>query len=187
MVEAIRTFAEWDWRRRTVFTLAELRKIFAQETEKSLSEGLRRLVHEKVLTRAGAGVYVYELSSRFRPHLLEDIACAIRNGEYNYISLECALSEWGAITQVPQCYLTVMTTGRKGSFTSRWGTVEFTHTERPASDIIANTLVRDRPLRIATGPAAMRDLRRVGRNLHLVDMEDYEEVLEHHRKVGLPV
>ena len=63
-----------------------------------------------------------------------------------------------------------MTSGRKGIYHTPYGTIEFTHTKRSSVDIIANTLKLDnRPLRIAKKSAAWRDLKRVGRNVDLVD------------------
>ena len=176
-VDAIRILAEWDRRGRIVFTLSDLRKMFPHRSDKTLSESLRRLVRDGLLERAANGVFVNPLSSRSRLHLLETVACAIRRGEYNYLSLECALSEWGVISQVPMARLTVMTTGRKGTFDTPYGTIEFTHTRRSATSILANTVRRDRPLRLATALAALRDLRRVGRNLHLVGPEEVRDHL----------
>ncbi len=176
-VEAIKTLAEWDRYGWKVFTLSDMRKLFPHESEKTLSESLRRLVRQGLLERVANGVFVNPLSSRSRVGLLERIACAIRRGEYNYISLECALSEWGVISQIPQSYLTIVTTGRKGEFNTPYGVIEFTHTQQSAAKILKNTVQRERPLRIATAPAALRDLRRVGRNLHLVD---FEEMLEYY-------
>ncbi|AGA32461.1 hypothetical protein TVNIR_0768 [Thioalkalivibrio nitratireducens DSM 14787] len=46
---------------------------------------------------------------------------------------------------------------------------EFTHTKRSPADILENTRLVGRPLRMATPQAAWRDLKRVGRNTHLVD------------------
>ena len=176
-VEAIKTLAEWDRRGRTVFTLSDLRKLFPHRSDKTLSESLRRLVHDGLLERAANGIFVNPLSSRSRAELLETLACAIRRGEYNYLSLECALSEWSVISQVPQAYLTVMTTGRKGVFDTPYGTIEFTHTQRSAANIVSNVIQRNRPLRLATALTALRDLRRVGRNLHLVDLDEMQEYL----------
>ena len=45
-------------------------------------------------------------------------------------------------------------------------------------NILASTLVMEgRPLRIARVETALRDLKRVGRNLHMVDMEAYRDIL----------
>ncbi|MXW47636.1 MAG: hypothetical protein F4239_08360 [Gammaproteobacteria bacterium] len=174
-VEAVKILAEWDQYGWNVFTLSDMRKLFPHQSEKTLSESLRRLVQKGLLQRVVNGVFVNPLSSRSRIGMFERIACAIRRGEYNYISLECALSEWGVISQIPQAYLTIVTTGRKGVFNTPYGVIEFTHTQRSALDILKNTIQRERPLRIATAQAALRDLRRVGRNLHLVDFEEMQQ------------
>ncbi|NQY65948.1 MAG: hypothetical protein HRT38_20145 [Alteromonadaceae bacterium] len=43
---------------------------------------------------------------------------------------------------------------------------------------IANTLWQDgRPIRIATPELALSDLKRVKRNLHMVDLDIYKEVI----------
>ena len=174
-VEAVKTLAEWDQNGWNVFTLSDMRKLFPHQSEKTLSESLRRLVQKGLLERVVNGVFVNPLSSRNRIGMFERIACAIRRGEYNYISLECALSEWGVISQIPQAYLTIVTTGRKGVFNTPYGVIEFTHTQRSAMEILNNTVQRERPLRIATAQAALRDLRRVRRNLHLVDFEEMQQ------------
>ena len=88
-------------------------------------------------------------------HTLENVAKAMRRGEYNYVSLESALSEYGVISQIPM-RLTVMTTGRKGEVNTPFGTIEFTHTSRPIHDILDDIHDIGRPLRLAgkhKGPA----------------------------------
>ena len=174
-VEAVKILAKWDQYGWNVFTLSDMHKLFPNQSEKTLSESLRRLVQKGLLERVANGVFVIPLSSRSRIGMFERIACAIRRGEYNYISLECALSEWGVISQVPQAYLTIITTGRKGVFNTPYGVIEFTHTRKPVLEILKNTIQGDRPLRIATAQVALQDLRRVGRNLHLVDFEEMQQ------------
>ena len=179
IVAAIRTLTDWDRRGRAVFTFQDMRMMFPDESAKTLSESLGRLVRAGLLERVGKGLYFNPLSQRGHGRLLEEIAAAMRGGEYNYTSLECALSEWGVISQIPMQYLTVMTTGRKGTFRTPYGTIEFTHTKRSVADILRNTIIMDPPrLRLATAPAAYRDLKRVGRNLHLVDIEELQEYLD---------
>lgn len=165
---AIKTLSEWARAGRLVFTLGDLAKLFPDDRRKTLLAALRRLVHDGVLGRACRGVYVYLLAGG-EPYLVEQIAVALRRGYYSYISLESALSEYGAISQIPVDRLTIMTTGRKGVYRTSWGTVEFTHTKRSPADILDNARDVGRPLRMATPQAAWRDLKRVGRNTHLVD------------------
>ena len=161
-IEAVKTLAEWDRHGWSVFTLSDLRKLFPHRSDKTLSESLRRMVRQGVLERVANGVFVNPLSGCSRAGLFERIACAIRCGEYNYVSLESALSEWGVISQVPQAYLTVMTTGRKGTFRTPYGVIEFTHTKRFPADIARNTIERGSPVADCHGaggaarPAACR-------------------------------
>ncbi|MDR0782461.1 MAG: hypothetical protein LBE83_01710 [Propionibacteriaceae bacterium] len=83
---------------------------------------------------------------------------------------ESALSQWGRISQVPIDRLTLATTGRKGVFRTRFGVIEFTHTEAGAAEISANTVERpDHAIPIATESYALSGLRRVHRNIDLVD------------------
>lgn len=167
--DALKKFTEWDKQGRYVFTLADLSKIFAEDNPKTLKAGLNRRVKEGVLTRPVRGVYLFNYAHSRDGHTIEHIARALRRGEYNYISLESALSEYGVISQIPIDRITVMTTGRKGTYHTPFGTVEFTHTKRSQQDILAGIVQADRPLRIATPECALRDLKRVGRNIHLVN------------------
>ena len=50
-----------------------------------------------------------------------------------------------------------------------FGTIEFTHTSRKVADVLDSVKDIGRPLRFAKLQAAWRDLKRVGRNVHLVD------------------
>ncbi|MFZ3429212.1 DUF6088 family protein [Vibrio harveyi] len=134
-----------------------------------MNETLKRLVKNQILERVARGIYLYTLSrDRFSSNTLEIIAKTLRRGEYSYISLESALSEYGVISQIPVDRLTVMTTGRKGEYKTRYGVIEFTHTKKSVPDIVDSIRSVGRPLRIATEETAIRDLKRVGRNVHLI-------------------
>ena len=174
-VTAVQRLSALDRQGRHVFARADLAKVFHEDRERTLQAGLDRLVRQGILFRVARGAYVYALSSNMGAETLEKIVQTLRRGEYNYVSLESALSEYGIISQVPLDRLTVMTTGRKGEYKTPFGTIEFTHTRRRASDILDNTRVVDRPLRMASPAAACRDLRRVGRNTHLIDEEVVRE------------
>ena len=186
-VDAIKTLCELDRDGRAVFSVAELRTIFPERSSHTFTEGLRRLVAKGILKRAAHGVYVNTLSQGPRSRRNEEVAIRLRTGEYSYVSLESALSEFGAISQIPVGRTTIMTTGRSGEIHSIYGTLDFTHTARTVQDILASTLaIEGRPLRFARLETALRDLRRVGRNLDLVDMEVYREILEEQAKAGGP-
>jgi len=167
--KALKVFSEWDGKGRYVFTRGDMAKLFPEDSKRALQEGLNRLVKSGILERVGRGVYVYNFAHSKDSYVIEHIAKAMRRGAYNYVSLESALSEYGAISQVPIDRLTVMTTGRKGEYQTPYGTIEFTHTKRRLRDLLAGIRDVGRPLRMATLVAAWRDLKRVGRNTHLVD------------------
>lgn len=175
--EALEKLTEYDKRGRCIFTISDMAKIFHADSERALRAGIKRLQDNGILTRIANGIFLYSLSHSKGSHTLEQIAKTIRRGEYNYVSLESALSEFGGISQIPIDRLTVMTTGRSGEFKTPLGTIEFTHTKRDPVDIIENTIWVDRPLRLATKQTAYRDLKRVGRNTHLVNKEElYDEL-----------
>ena len=169
---AIQRLNELDHKGRYVFHHRDLAKVFFEDSERAFNAGLNRLVKHRIIERVARGVYVYELSkNKNSSRTIELIAKTLRRGEYNYVSLESALSERGIISQILIDRLTIMTTGRKGEYKTKYGVIEFTHTKRPVSDILDNVINTDRPLRIATALAAFRDLKRVGRNVGMVDQE----------------
>ncbi|MFD0914787.1 type IV toxin-antitoxin system AbiEi family antitoxin [Pseudahrensia aquimaris] len=161
---------------KSVFTKSDLRGMFP-ENEATLSASLRRMVTKGVLTRVAPGVYYNSRAEHGRVDLIEGIAVALRPDAISYISLESALSQFGIISQILVDRITVMTTGRGGEFKTPYVVVEFTHTKRRISDVFASSHDVERPLRFAAPDAALRDLKRVGRNAHMVSMEDYHEVM----------
>lgn len=165
---AISKLDEFSRNGRYVFHLHDFDKIFPDESPRALKASLTRLVESHILTRAAQGIYVYERGTK-DSYVLEHIVKTMRRGEYSYVSLESALSQYGVISQIPIDRLTVMTTGRSGEYKTPWGVIELTHTERSVSDILAGTIVTKSPIRFAKKETAVRDLRRVGRNTHLID------------------
>lgn len=175
-MQAFQTLQAWDKKGKYVFTKHELGTLFFRDTPKTLAEGLRRLVKDGLLIRACRSLYVNPYAHSFDGYTIEHIAKALRYGEYNYVSLESILSEYGVISQVPLDRLTVMTTGRKGLCKTRYGVIEFTNTKRTIENLLESTLVvKNRPLRIATKAAAWRDLKRVGRNTEMVNLEEFSD------------
>lgn len=169
---ALKLFHEWDLKGKYLYSLSDLRMLFRKESPKTLQESLKRLIKAGLLERIRKGLYLFSFSLHKRNNLIEAIAIHLRPGHYNYLSLECALSQYGVISQMPIDRLTIMTTGRKGEYVTPYGIIEFTHTQRSIFDILENTLITDTPLRMATKKTALRDLRRVGRNLHLIDLRE---------------
>jgi hypothetical protein len=129
----------------------------------------KRLSDQGVLVRAARGLYVNPHARSTPSNVRRGLLRFLRPREISYVSLETKLSEAGVISQIPTA-LTCMTTGSPGRFETPWGAIEFTHTERKirvGTDVVADG---DGTLE-ATVSTAMRDLRRVGRNLDLIDDE----------------
>ena len=90
-------------------------------------------------------------------------------------ALEAALSEHGVVSQVPMVR-TIMATGRSGRVRTAFGTLELVRTVRSVPSILDGTVDVGHPLRPARARTALEDLRRVGRNLHLVDLDELAEI-----------
>ncbi|MBS4003892.1 MAG: hypothetical protein KGZ91_11005 [Afipia sp.] len=129
---------------------------------------MKRLSDQGVLIRAARGVYVNPTARSSPADIRRGLLRFLRPREINYISLESKLSEAGVISQITTA-LTCMTTGSPGRFDTPWGAVEFTHTDRKI-EIGTDVVLNDGTLE-ATVRTAIRDLRRVGRNLDLIDEE----------------
>jgi hypothetical protein len=167
----------WDRQGKCVFSYADIQNILGQKDRDALNKNIRRLIDNGALVRACNNIYVNPRAASFDPStVIETIAVTLRRGEYSYLSLESALAEYGVISQIPMA-MTIMTTGRRGSYKTPWGTLEFTNTSRAIKDVAEDRLHRDgRPLPIAPLEVALRDLRRVGRNLDMIDQNALEEI-----------
>lgn len=170
---------------RALFTRRDLDGLFRTDRPRARSASIARLVDAGWLQPAARGVYLYPPGLPRDGYTLERIARTLRRGDYSYVSLESALSEWGAISQIPLGHLTVMTTGRKGTFRTEWGTIECTHTSRSVEDILNHTVHDERrPLRIALPETAWRDLKRVGRNTEMVDQDELADIIRDREEAG---
>lgn len=170
IIDAMKTLKALDQQGVYVFNRTDMEKMFPEEQEKTLEKSLQRLVKDGLLERVYKGIYVNPMASSKKSRVIEDIAAVARRGFHSYVSLESMLSEYGDISQIPVSLLTVMTTGAKGIYKTKYGTIEFTHTRRSVPDIAKRTqLAQGRPLRIATREAAKKDLFRVGRNTNMLE------------------
>lgn len=175
-LQALQILRDFDKQGKYVFTKHDLAKLFPKDSPKTLDEGLHRLVKDGLLKRACRGIYVNDYAQSVDSYTIEHIAKALRRNEYNYVSLESILSEYGLISQIPLDRITVMTTGRSGTYKTAYGVIEFTHTKRSVADILEHIqTLAGRPLRVATKETALRDLKRAGRNLHLLQAEDIDD------------
>lgn len=88
-IEAMKTLLERDTQGRSVFSFADPCPIFPHRSEKTLTDGLRRLARQRNLERAERGAYANP-PARSRTYPLERIAATPRRGAYSYVSLETA-------------------------------------------------------------------------------------------------
>ncbi len=170
-IDAIKTFSHLDVvHKRCVFSRDDLCVMFPDDSPATLNKSIERLTQNGLLERVARGVYVYSLASSKGHYLLEQIALCLRPRELSYISLESALSQYGRISQIPIGVLTLMTTGRSGRYKTPYGIIEFTHTKRSQTNIAHRVCFEgDSPIPFAKEQAAIEDLKRVGRNLSIVD------------------
>jgi len=161
---------EFDAQGKYIYTVSDLAMILEEESRNKLNTRLRRLVQAGILERVARGVYLFAKSRNIDGNILESIAVVLRRNEWNFLSFESALSEYGVISQIPLDRITVATTGRRGEYWTSYGVIEFTHTTMCFSDIFENTRYRDgRVLPIATKELALRQLRRSGRNTNMIE------------------
>lgn len=141
---------------------------------------LSRAANAGLLKRVCRGLYLYP---RIEPPsgglLLFHAAARLRADEFNYISLESALSDAGVISQVPINTITLMSSGRSNVIgCGEFGRIEFVHTTR-SPDALADQLAYDADCHLwrASTALALRDMRATHRSLELIDWEAVHELV----------
>jgi len=159
----------------SLVTTAQFRMLFPDYPDEALKVRLHQLVKRRVLEKVCRGIWSFPKSKyytttdlRYLPHLL-------RQTDINYISLESVLSKHSIISQQMFDYLTVMTTGRSGKFSTPMGMLELIHTKRDPLKLLTETFpIQNVPIREATIARSWKDLKNVGRNINIVDTEELE-------------
>lgn len=140
------------------------------EPPDQLSVSLARMCRAGHLERLAGGYYRNPLAELPRNHL-EQLANWLRPDDWFYLSLECVLHEAGQLSQIPN-RLTFVTSGRRYTYRTPLGSIEFTHSGRdPATWLGQVTEDWQRGIHVASPELALADLERVGRNLDLVHKE----------------
>ncbi|EPN8916000.1 TPA: hypothetical protein ACX3FX_000449 [Vibrio parahaemolyticus] len=114
--------------------------------------------------------FVY-LRSTLPPDFFDKLALSLREDELCYISFEDALSRWSVISQIPMI-LILGTTGESGFYKTRFGSIEFVHVPHSREVILSNTTEPYYAIRLAKKFFAFEDLKRIDRNMHLIDYEE---------------
>lgn len=156
-----------------LFTLTDLRGVFPGYTRGTFRALISRAAKTGLLRRVCRGLYLYPKANYPGGLVLYHAAARLRAAEFNYISLESALSDAGVISQIPLNWVTLMSSGRSqiidcGDF----GTIEFIHTRKQAADL-GDQLSYDPRCHLwrATVALAIRDMKAARRSLDLIDWE----------------
>ena len=113
-----------------LFTLADLKGALPGHSPGAFRALVSRAEKDGLLRRVCRGLYLYPGTNYTNGLVLYHAAARLRAHEFNYISLESALSDASVISQIPMNWVTLMSSGRSqvmecGDF----GTIEFTHTK----------------------------------------------------------
>ena len=157
-----------------VLTKNDLGVVF-QEHGETLSSTVKRLTKQGLLQKVSNGLYACANAKKV-DNILYQLASYLRPNDINYLSNESVLCNLSIISQQMLDRITVMTTGRSGVFKTPFGVIEFTHTKRDHLSILKNTTKPDGfPIRIANKNIAVRDLKRIGRNVNMIDWDEFNE------------
>lgn len=160
-----------------LFRTSDLRGLFPGVSDSTFKVLLTRAVHSQLLQRICRGIYYYPEAAKADGMLLFHVAALLRAQHFNYLSLETILSEHGIISQIPVGRITLMSSGRSsivkcGSF----GTIEFVHTAQLPEQLISQLHYdQRRGLWCANISLAIRDMKRTGRNLDLINWDELDE------------
>lgn len=162
-----------------LFSSQDLRALFPDLSNSAFKTLLSRSVHSGYLNRVCRSVYIYKRVIDAHGLILFHTAALLRSNDFNYISLETALSDAGVISQIPMNWISIMSSGRSNIVScGEFGTIEFVNTnQRP--DRIMDQLSYDSSYRLwrASVPLALRDMKATHRNCDLIDWDIANEFI----------
>ncbi|MCW1935234.1 hypothetical protein OMD46_01005 [Pseudomonas sp. MDMC_285] len=97
---------------RYLFTPSDMRALVPDISAEAYRALLSRAARDGKLERICRGLYFYRPAKPTTGLLLFHAAARLRAHEFNYISLETALSDAGIISQIPMNWITLMSSGR---------------------------------------------------------------------------
>ncbi len=165
---------------RYLFTPSDMRALVPDISEEAYRSLLSRASRDGNLTRLCRGLYLFVPAKANLGYLLYHVAARLRANEFNYISLETALSDAGVISQIPINWITLMSSGRSNRIDcGRFGTIEFIHTKKKPAEL-APQLVYDRSCRLwrAKPELVLRDMKAAKRNLDLINWSIVRQLVD---------
>ena len=161
-----------------LFSYRQAKVLFFDENEKTLYAALCRHTKNGIIQRVCKGVWLNPMSQfATNDTRLEELALLLRPEHYNYVSMETVLSQASVISQQMFAYLTVMTTGAGLTVKASFGTLELVHTKRKWQNIQLSNVPSGHKMPWADAATAYRDLKRVGRNVDMVDEQELQQYL----------
>jgi predicted transcriptional regulator of viral defense system len=162
-----------------LFTLKDFRALFPYLNDNTFKTLLSRTVKAGYLTRICRNIYIFNKNMAQNGLILYHIAALLRADQFNYISLENILSEYGIISQIPINHLSIMSSGRSNIIScDQFGVIEFIHTNKKPSSILKQ-LSYDKKYKLwrASPKLAFQDMKSTHRNLDLINMEILHEFI----------
>ena len=153
-----------------LFSLADLSSLFPELSSEAFYALIGRAEKNDLLQRVCRGIYLYPEQGYPSGLLLYRVAARLRAHEFNYISLESALSDSGIISQIPLNWITLMSSGRSHIIDcGKWGHIEFIHTKKTLAQLTPD-LVYDKKCGLwrASVPLALQDMKFTRRNSDLI-------------------
>ena len=161
------------------FTLSDFRSILPELSVGAFKALLSRAAKKNTLKRICRGLYSYPPRCQSTGLELYHIASRLRAHEFNYISLETALSDAGVISQIPMNWITIMSSGRSQTIDcNEFGHIEFIHTKKKPN-VLVDKLSYDKQCHLwrANIPLAIKDMKIAKRNLDLIDWNIVNEFI----------
>jgi len=168
-----------DARRFPILTYHDLKNLFRHDKAAAFAKGLRHLVEIGLLERVSKSIYLNCAATLRSEDAIGQLVRYLRAGHMSYLSYESALAEHGSINQVPTVS-TFATTGSKGVYRTKYGTIDFTHTTRSIDEIHRETRYHGHEdIFVASPHLAKDDLRRARPHMsHLIIDEYHDYALE---------
>ncbi len=163
-----------------LFRASDLKMLFPNLSAAAFKTLLSRAEDSGLLVRVCRGLYFFaQAMPKNDGLLLFHAAAALRSQNFNYISLETALSAVGVISQAPLNWVTIVSSGRSNIITcGRFGTIEFVHTTRKPAELQADLLYdADCHMWRANVKLALKDMKIMHRNCDLIDWEAVNELV----------
>lgn len=162
-----------------LFFSHDMRALYPKLSDAAFKTLLSRAVTSKLLVHVCRGLYLHKSALPQDGLLLFHAAARLRANQFNYISLETALSDAGVISQIPINWVSIMSSGRSNIIScDNFGTIEFVHTNQKPIDLIPN-LTYDAACGMwrANVSLALRDMKATHRNLDLIDWDVANELI----------